>query len=80
MLERRANVHYCCKCGKGMSYAEKSMVYLYKVETTTRTYYAKGEERHWFKDTPKAQRAYNLCEECAKGFSELLDLFLEEKR
>lgn len=76
MLERKENVHFCCKCGKGMAYEEKQMVYLYKVETSAIPYYVKGSEKQWFKKRPKVQRAYNLCGKCAQGFSELLDIFL----
>lgn len=77
MLERRENVHFCCRCGKGMAYEEKSMVYLYKVQKTVKNLLCRdGRKMQTSKTVPKAQRAYNLCDDCAKGFSELLDIFI----
>ena len=78
MLERRANVHFCCKCGKGMGYSGESMVYLYKVHKEINQYWTRdGRKIESVKTLPKVKRAYNLCEDCANGFSELLDIFLE---
>lgn len=77
MLERKANVHFCCKCGKGMAYEEKSMVYLYKVHKEINQYRARdGRKIESVKCVPKAKCAYNLCDDCAEVFSELLDIFL----
>ena len=78
MLERKENVHFCCKCGKGMAYEEKSMVYLYKVHKEINQHRTRdGREIQSVKTSPKVKRAHNLCDDCAKGFSELLDIFLD---
>lgn len=78
MLERKANVHFCCKCGKGMAYKEKSMIYLFHVEEEIKTLITRnGRKQYYTKNVPKSDRAYNLCEDCKKKYSVMLDEFLK---
>lgn len=65
MPERKEIVHYCAKCGKGMKYKEKKMIYLYDVKTID--YLGFGKE------TPKKRMAINLCEKCADELEKLID-------
>ena len=62
-------IHYCAKCGKPMSYAEKTMMYLYKMFT----------DQMWkccTKVRPFKDEAYNLCPSCMAELKALLRRFL----
>ena len=68
MPERKQTVHYCVKCGKGMAYKEKKMLYIYDVKY--RKHFASTDY------VPVKRMAFNLCEDCC---AELEDVILKWK-
>lgn len=68
MPERKQTVHYCVKCGKGMAYKEKKMLYIYDVVQ---------KNRGGFKvEKAEKRMAFNLCEDCC---AELENVILKWK-
>lgn len=64
MPERKQIVHYCVKCGKGMSYREKKMLYIYDVVQ---------KNRGNFKVEKAVKRmAFNLCEDCCEELENVI--------
>lgn len=66
MAERKEIVHYCVKCGKGMKYKEKKMLYLYDIEEKLKFGNIKTE-------CQKKRFAFNLCEKCADEVERLIN-------
>ena len=64
MAERKEVIHYCIKCGKGMRYKEKKMLYMYDIETTSKF----GLKR----EMPTKRFAINLCDKCADELQDLI--------
>lgn len=69
MPDTTKTVHFCAKCGKPMSYAEKTMMYLYRIEP-----YRKWREHIILR--PTKDEAYNLCSSCMAELKALLRRFL----
>lgn len=68
MPDTTKTVHFCVKCGKPMSYAEKTMAYLYKIEPHARW-------REHIVLRPVKDEAYNLCPSCMVELKTLLRRF-----
>lgn len=73
MAERKEIIHYCVKCGKGMKYKEKKMLYLYDVEEKLKFGNIKAE-------CPTKRFAFNLCENCANEAERLIMSWKNEKK
>lgn len=65
MAERKEIIHYCVKCGKGMKYKEKKMLYLYDIEEKLRFGNINTE-------CPTKRFAINLCVKCTDEVEKLI--------
>lgn len=70
MPDLKRMIHYCRRCNKEMKYADKSMLYTYKVEPH---YYHKNSH------IPKKKYAINLCDDCRIYFQKLIKKECEQQ-
>lgn len=71
MAERKEIIHFCVKCGKGMKYKEKKMLYLYDIKEINRVDIEIERATKRF--------AINLCEKCADELENLIKEWKESR-
>lgn len=72
MAERKEVIHYCVKCGKGMKYRKKKILYMYDIKTVNRGGFEMDRTKKWF--------AINLCERCADEAERLIMSWKNENK
>lgn len=72
--DKKVIVHYCAKCGAGMQYVEKSMLYIYDVKEVSKGFAAVKNTRL----SPAKVMAINLCRNCRNSAINLVQSWVRE--
>ena len=64
MPQRKQIIHYCVKCGKGMEYKKKKMLYIYDIVQKNRG--------NFMIERAEKRIAINLCEDCCAKLENMI--------